>query len=137
MEYRHDQHGHDQSDRQRIIRAMADSGGTGVRHFVRSPVEEEEGSVIQPRKTYWWLVAREPQTGRTFLIFGSEESEEDARSKGLEMLCGLDFDIKPLPTRNQARASSLLKGYKLEKSHSLKDASRRLGHKISRLRRTG
>lgn len=78
-------------------------------------------------KPCWWLVAKDEQ-GKTVLIFGSDRSEDEARQKGLEMLGGLNFDIKRLPTRNLARASSLLKGNRLERTHSLKDATRKLMH---------
>ena len=78
-------------------------------------------------KLCWWLVARDEQ-GKTVLIFGSDRSEDEARQKGLEMLGGLNFDIKRLPTRNLARASSLCKGNRLEQTHDLKEATKRLTH---------
>lgn len=87
-------------------------------------------------REYWWLVARD-EHGKTVLIFGSDRSEEDARQRGLEMLSGLDFAVKRLPTRDLGRASSLLKGNRLEEAHSLRDATQRLRHKIGRKRRMG
>lgn len=77
----------------------------------------------------WWLVARD-EAGKTTLIFGSDRSEEDARQKGLEMLPGIDFEVKKLPTRNLARASSLFKGKKLERTHDLKKSMQKLRHKV-------
>lgn len=82
-------------------------------------------------KYYWWIVSADPETGKPYLIFGSDKGEDDARQKGLEMLSGLDFQIKRLPTRNLAMASSMLKGNRLEQSRSLKTASKRLGHSKS------
>ena len=80
---------------------------------------------------YWWLVGK--NQGKAFLIFGSDKSEEDARIHGLELLGGVDFEIKSLPTRNLALASSMLKGTILEGTRDLNIATRRLKHK--RIRR--
>ena len=78
---------------------------------------------------HYWLYTKD-ETGKPYLIYGGL-TEEAARQKGFEMLAGLDFDIKRLPTRNLQRASSLLKGGRLEKTHSLKKATERLGHNRS------
>ena len=80
-------------------------------------------------RQYYWIVAHD-DTGKPYLIYGGE-SEEAARDKGLEMLSGIDFEIRKLPTRNLSRASSLLKGNRLEMYHSLKEATRRIGHNKS------
>ena len=79
------------------------------------------------RRKYYWLVTEDPDTGRPFLIFGGD-SEEVARQKGLEMLGGIDFEIRAFPTRNLSRASSLLRGKRLDDTHSLHDATVRQGH---------
>ncbi len=86
-------------------------------------------------KQYYWLVCH--SEGKVFLVFGSDKSEEDARNRGMELLSGVDFDIKKLPTRNQSRASALYRGVRLENTHSLKKSSQRLGHEksITRLHR--
>jgi len=76
---------------------------------------------------YYWLRATEPDSGRPYLIYGGL-TEDEARQKGLEMLGGIDFKIDKLRTRNLALASSQVKGGKLERTHSLKKASERLGH---------
>jgi hypothetical protein len=78
---------------------------------------------------YYWLSARD-ETGKPFLIYGGR-SESEARERGLEVLNGADFEIKKFPTVNLSRASSMMKGNRLEKTHSLKKASRRLGHEKS------
>jgi hypothetical protein len=78
------------------------------------------------QRKYYWIIAQD-ETGKTYLIFGSDQSEELARIKGLEMV-GSDFDIKALPTKDMSRASSMLKGNRLETTHNLKKASQRLGH---------
>jgi len=86
------------------------------------------------REEYYWLTAKDEETGKSYLIAGGV-NEEEARQKGLEMLSGLDFRIRKLPTRNLQRASSLLKGNRLEKTHSLHKAAERLGHERSVRRR--
>lgn len=76
---------------------------------------------------YWWLTGR--NEGKTFLIFGSDKSEDDARQYGLETLPGVDFEIKRLPTRNISEASRQLKGGVLEQTKDINKATRRLKHK--------
>jgi hypothetical protein len=85
---------------------------------------------------YWWIVSHDPDTGRPYLIFGSDKSEENCRQHGLEILGNVDFEIKRYPTRDISRASSLYRGSRLDTTHSLKEASRRIGHdkSIKRLR---
>jgi len=85
---------------------------------------------------YYWIVAR-GDDGKPYLIFGSDKSEEDARQKGMELLAGLDFEIKRYPTRDLATASAYLRGKRLERTQSLKEAGRRIGHtkSLRRLRR--
>lgn len=88
------------------------------------------------REEYYWITAVDPDTGKPYLIAGGN-TEEIARQKGLEMLGGLDFRIRKLPTRSLSHASSLLKGNRLEKTHSIHKAAERLGHEksVKRMRR--
>ena len=83
------------------------------------------------KRQYWWLTG--VSEGKTFLIFGSDESIDDARQHGLELLGGINFEIKCLRSRNIAQASRELKGGKLERTHDLGQATKRLKHK--RIRR--
>jgi len=87
-------------------------------------------------RNYWWIVARDAK-GAPSLIFGSDISEDDARQKGFEMLPGLDFNIKKYPTRNLQSASSMYRGTRLQSTHSIYEANRRIGHEksIKRARR--
>jgi len=87
------------------------------------------------KRYYYWLVSRD-ESGKPYLIFGGD-SEGEARSKGLEMLGGLDFDIKRYPTRDQATVSAYLRGKRLEQTHSLRESGRRIGHSksLKRLKR--
>lgn len=88
------------------------------------------------RRKYYWLVAKDPETGKPYLIYGGA-TEAEARQEGLEMLSGVDFEIKALRTMNLQAASSMLKGRKLKNTHSLRKASERLGHdkSVKRMRR--
>ncbi len=86
--------------------------------------------VIESRRKYYWLVTADPDTKKPYLVFGGN-TEEEARQKGLEILGGIDFEIRGLPTRDMARASSMVKGRRLEDTHSLGRASERLGHNRS------
>jgi len=85
-------------------------------------------------RNYYWLVC--DYEGRRTLIYGGG-TEEEARQKGLEMLPGIDFKIEALPTRNMASASRMLKGNRLEQTHSLTKATERLRHEkgLGQLRR--
>jgi len=82
------------------------------------------------RKYYYWLVSRDPETGKSYIIYGGE-SEDAARQQGLEMLAGLDFEMKRLPTRDRGAASAFIRGKRLERTHSLKEAGQRMGHEKS------
>ena len=79
------------------------------------------------RQRYYWLIAKDPDTGKPFLIAGGN-TEDDARAKGIDMLAGIDFEIRSLPTRNLSRASAMVRGVRLEDTHDLRSAKERLGH---------
>lgn len=86
------------------------------------------------RRYYFWLVAK-GEDGKTFLIFGSDKSSEEARTKGLEMLQGLDFQIARLPTRDLSTASAMWRGKRLDSGEGLRRSTQRLGHDRSLRRR--
>jgi len=94
----------------------------------------------ESRRKYYWLVCQSDD-GKVFLIAGGR-TEEEARQKGLEMLSGIDFEIRGLPTTNLQSASAMVRGKRLEDTHSLNRARQRLGHDRSldrykrRIRRT-
>jgi hypothetical protein len=87
------------------------------------------------RRYYYWLVTRD-ENGRPYLVFGGND-ENEARRKGLEILDGMDFEIKRYPTRDLTAASSYFRGKRLEDTHSIKESSRRIGHdkSIDRIRK--
>ena len=89
---------------------------------------------MREEQSWYWIVCTDPETNKNFLIAGGR-TEDEARQRGMEMLGGLDFTIKRLPTRNLQRASSLLKGNRLEQTRSLRKASERLGHERTVRRR--
>lgn len=90
---------------------------------------------MRQRRQYWWLVAADPETGQPYLVFGSDRSEAEARQKGLDMMPGVNFDIRMFRTRNLDMARSLLRGSRLDGQRSLREAGRRQGHEksVSRL----
>ena len=90
----------------------------------------------ESRRKYYWLICQDPDTEKVFLIAGGS-TEEEARSKGLEMLSGIDFEIRGLPTRNLQTASSMVRGKRLEDTQLLSKAKERLGHNrsLDRLKR--
>ena len=86
---------------------------------------------------HFWIVAKDPDTMRPYLIYGSSRSSEECRQKGLELLGNIDFEIKKYPTRDLNTASAFLRGKRLEQSGSLGTAGKRIGHdkSLRRLRR--
>jgi hypothetical protein len=87
-----------------------------------------------PRRYYYWLVAQ--ADGKPYLVFGGDD-ENTARNKGLELLGGLNFEIKRYPTRDLGAASAFFRGKRLDETHSLRKSSERIGHdrSIARLKR--
>lgn len=95
-----------------------------------------------PKQYHLWIVTKDPDSGKPYLIygapdFGSDGGESAARSKGMEMLGGLNFDIARYPTRSLQEASSYHRGKRLESGEGLKRSTQRLGHErsIDRLRK--
>ena len=86
---------------------------------------------------HFWIVAKDPETGRPYLVYGSSRSSEECRQKGLELLGNIDFEIKRYPTRDLNTASAFLRGKRLEQSGSLGVAGKRIGHtrSLRRLKR--
>ena len=84
---------------------------------------------------HYWIVTVDEETGQPYLIYGSPNSEEEARRKGLEMLPGVNFEIRGFRTRNMDTARSWLRGSRLDGHRSLGEAARRQGHEksVSRL----
>lgn len=86
------------------------------------------------RRYYYWLVTQ--SDGKPYLVFGGND-EDAARRKGLELLGGLDFEVKRYPTRDLGAASAFFRGKRLDETHSLRESSSRIGHdrSIARLKR--
>lgn len=87
-----------------------------------------------PKRYYYWLVAQ--SDGKPYLVFGGDD-ETSARQKGLELLGGLDFELKKYPTRDLGAASAFFRGKRLDETHSLRESSKRIGHNrsLSRLKK--
>ena len=88
------------------------------------------------RQYHLWIATRD-ENGKPYLIYGcpDRDGESACRDKGIEMLGGLDFDIKRYPTRNLAEASAFHRGRRLEDGEGLRASSQRLGHERSVARR--
>ncbi len=74
---------------------------------------------------HYWIVAE--QDGKPILIYGARD-EAQARMRGLEMLSGINFDLERLPTRDLHKASSMIRGSKLDKTHNLDRSMQRQTH---------
>lgn len=88
------------------------------------------------RRYYYWIVARDEED-KPYLVFGSDKNEEEARLKGLEMLPGINFEIKRYPTRDLGTASAYFRGKRLETGEGLHKSTQRIGHtkSIERLKK--
>ena len=88
------------------------------------------------RQYHLWIAARD-ENGKLYLIYGcpDRDGEEECRRKGIEMLGGLNFEIKRYPTRNLAEASAFHRGKRLESGEGLRASTQRLGHDKSVARR--
>jgi len=78
------------------------------------------------RQFHWWISGLDPHSGKRFLIYGDPQ-ESVCRQKALEMLSGIDFKMKRLPTRDPNAAARMWKGERLAVHHDLSDAMRRQG----------
>ncbi len=89
------------------------------------------------REYHLWIATRD-ERGKPYLIYGcsDRDGESACRDKGMEMLGGLDFEIKRYPTKNLAEASAFHRGKRLERGEGLKSATQRLGHEKSIARRS-
>ena len=86
--------------------------------------------VGESRRKHFWLITVDPDSGKPFLIYGGS-TEDEARQRGIDVLGGIDFEIRTLPTRHLATASSMIRGERLDGSRSLHEASRIQGHERS------
>jgi len=84
---------------------------------------------MRERRQWYWIVAQDDM-GQPYLIFGGA-TEPEARQKGLEMLPGVNFEVRMFRTRNLDTARSLLRGSRLDGQRSLRQAGRRQGHEKS------
>ena len=87
---------------------------------------------MSSRNYYWWIGATSDD-GKPVLIFGAPDfgpdgGEDAARSKAFEMLSGMDWELRRLPTRDLSTASSLWRGKRLASGEGLTNSIQRLGH---------
>lgn len=91
----------------------------------RSPGRVKTQRTVGRGNYYYWIVAND--NGQTWLIYGGI-TQSDAQIKAVEQLNGIPYEIRTFPTRNQAAASAMLKGKKLEQTKDLRKATQRLRH---------
>ncbi len=91
------------------------------------------GEMTRRQKHYWLVCSDE---GKPYLVYGGR-TEDEARQKGLDILGGVDFEVKMYPTTDTDAASAMHRGKRLEDTHSLGKASQRLGHtrSLNRMKR--
>ncbi len=77
------------------------------------------------REYHFWIVAKDE--GKPYLVYGGR-TESEARQKGMDMLGGINFDIKRFPTRDLAAASAYYRGKRLENGEGLRKSTQRIGH---------
>ena len=76
------------------------------------------------RPQYYWVVGL--SQGRA-IVLGPYKDEDAANSRGIERLEG-DFEVIALPTRNESRATRMLKSKRLDDGSTLSEALKRIGH---------
>lgn len=85
-----------------------------------------------PREYHWWIGAVSDD-GKQVLIYGAPDrgsagGEDMARSRAFEMLSGMDFELRKLPTRNMGTASALWRGKRLAQGEGLQASLQRQTH---------
>ena len=104
---------------QRRLREAHSRSSSGVRERISAMPRSAKG------RDYFWLTG--VAEGKPFLLFGGMTFDE-ANEHGLEMLSGVDFQIKKLPTRSISAASRMSKYGTLATTHNIVKARERLGH---------
>ena len=104
---------------QRRLREAHSRSNSGVRERISVMPRSAKG------RDYFWLTGI--AEGKPFLLYGGMTFDE-ANEHGLEMLAGVDFQIKKLPTRNISQASRMCKYGTLANTHNIVRARERLGH---------
>lgn len=92
---------------------------------------------MRSKRLYFWIATRD-EVGKPYLISAVKcKTEDECRQHGMEILGGLDFEIKRYPTRDLRAAVRMYRGSRLEDTHTLQTSARRQGHEksINRLKR--
>lgn len=98
-------------------------------------MQEKNGTLMS--KNYYWIIAYMDE--QPYLIGGNGgeqgvKTEEEARASAFQL--GLtNFQIKAYPTMSLQSASAFFRGKRLNETKDLREASRRIKHKIRRKRR--
>jgi hypothetical protein len=87
-------------------------------------------------KNFYWIIAY--MDNQPYLIGGNGgeqgvKTEEEAKTNAFQL--GLtNFQIKAYPTMNMQAASAFFRGKRVNETKNLREASRRIKHKIRRYR---
>lgn len=84
------------------------------------------------KRMYYWITVSDDD-GKPYLVYGGL-TEEEARQNGMEMLGGLDFQLRRFPTRDLGAARAYLAGRRLDAGKGLRESARRQGHEKSIVR---
>lgn len=76
---------------------------------------------------YYWISAT--KEGRKILL-GPYKTEDEATEKGMEKL-DISFDVIPLPTSDESRATRMLKAKILEDTSDIDVSLKRVSHKMN------
>ena len=94
------------------------------------------------KEYHWWIVAKD-ETGRPYVVYGcadrgSDGGEDNAKIRALDLVGGMDWYVKRLPTRNLQAARAFICGNRLESGLDLRESVARQGHEksLERRRRT-
>lgn len=87
------------------------------------------------REYHYWIYCRPSAEtdGKPVLIYGcpdhgSKGGEDNARSKALDMLANMDWELRRLPTRDMGTASALIRGKRLASGEGLRSSTQRIRH---------
>ena len=78
---------------------------------------------MKPRAYYWIVGLHEGK----LVVIGPKLDEEEADRIGMEKFLTGEYEVVSLPTRNEARATRMLKGKRLQ-SETLTAALEKVGH---------
>lgn len=89
-------------------------------------VYEDIDSESRVGKDYYWIQAVDNDSGK-LIVLGAYDSEEAANRVGFEKVKG-SFEVIALPTRDQTKATRMLKYRRFDQTSRLNEIARRAKH---------